>query len=332
MEEQFLFTQIHEALDIPTPPGAFERLRTELTKKPVRPRPWPAFQMRNSTMGFRLAAGLTVVAIAVAAAAAVLAIHNSTNNSSPAGSRMSIQAYQKMIATDAPDPNRVWSAPCDETQHSGCESDATRSIPLIQKWYDDISRVEPPARFAVVNAEMRLHLAQSLSGLNALESDSKSNDSAAMTRDYIVAVYGEEWTSAVLPGIAASQQVSVATYTHHVSVNIKQGIESCNNCTLLTAADAKSCTTNGGVACLYLFDAVAGDFAADSTILVQYAAPDSLSAKDAVLQNDLAATDAVLLTMRLAVAANDQRGVNTAIDQLRRLEVQVDQDAAKITG
>lgn len=331
MEEQFFFTQIHEALDIPTPPGAFERLRTELSKKPVQPRRWPALQVRTSDMRFRLAAGLAIVAIAVAAAAAVLAIHNNANNVSPAGPRMPIGAYQKMIASDAPDPNRVWTAPCDETQHSGCESDAARSIPLIQKWYDDVSRVQPPARFAVVNAEMRQHLAQSLTGLNALEADSKSGDQAAMSRDYVVAVFGAEWTGTVVPGVAASQQVSSTTYVRQVNV-IQQGIESCNNCTLLTAADARSCTTNGGVPCLDLFDEVAFDFATDSTTLVQYAAPDTLSAKDATLQRDFATADGILLTMRLAVAANDQVGINSGIEQLRRLEVQIDMDAAKITG
>lgn len=331
MEEQFLFAQVHEALDVPTPPGAYERLRTQLTKKPVQPRRWPALQMRTSKMGFRLAAGLVVVAIAVAAAAAVVAIHNASSNVSPAGSRMSVQAYQKMIATDAPDPNRVWSAPCDETQHSGCGSDASRSIPLIQKWYDDVSRAEPPARFAILNEEMRQHLAQSLTGLKALEADSKSGDQAAMSRDFDVAVYGADWTTTVDSGVARSQQVSSTTYVKQLNI-IRQGLESCSNCTLLTAPDARSCTTNGGIPCLVLFDEVAFDFATDSTTLVQYAAPDSLSAKDATLQRDLASADAILLTMRLAVAANDQVGINSGIDQLRRIQVQIDLDAAKVTG
>jgi hypothetical protein len=331
MEEQFLFARMHDALDIPVPPGAYERLRIELAKKPVRHSRWPAFQMRFLKMGFRLAAGLAIVAIAVAAAAAVLAIHNSTNNNSPAGSRMSIQAYQQMIADDNANAFAAYSVPCDVGTPSGCAADATRAVPVLQKWINDLSRPDIPARFAVINAEMRQHLSQSLSAQGDIIAANKANDFPGVARAFTVALYGAEWTGTVVPGIVASKQVSATEYTHQLSIQ-KQGLDSCSNCTLWTAADARTCTTNGGVPCLVLFDSLASDFANFSTTLVQYAAPESLSAKDARVQSDLAAADAVLLTMRLAVAANDQVGINSGIDQLLRLKTQIDQDAGVVTG
>lgn len=333
MEEQFMFSRIHDALDIATPPGAYERLRTNLTKKPVRPMRWPALQMRTSTMGFRLTAGLVVVAIAVAAAAAAVAIHNSTSNLSPAGSRMSIQAYQKMIAADSPDPNVVWNLPCDDTVHTGCESDATRSLPLIQKWLKDLQGARTPVRFAVVDAEMRHHLEQNIGALNALIADSRAHDDKAMTRDYVVAVYAVAWTGTVVPQIAKSQQVTETGYRNIVAAFRQHAIDVClASCTLFASKDAESCTTNGGVSCYSLFDEAASNFALFSGTLVQDAAPPSLSTLDTHLENDLAAADDIFLTMRVAVASGDQAGINAGISQLRRATVAIERDAAAITG
>jgi hypothetical protein len=332
MEEQQLFTRMHDALDVPTPPGAYERLRTQLTKKPVRQFRWPALQTRWSKMSFRFAAGLAIIAIVAAAAAAAVAIHNSTNNVAPAGPRMSILAYQTMVSNDNAAALSTYSGPCDIGVHSGCSADATRAIPVLQKWIDDLSRPDTPGRFVVINAEMRQHLSQSLAAQSDIIAAVKANNGPATDRAFIVAVFGADWTGTVVPGIVASKQVDATTYTRQVAQQVKQNSDSCANCTLLTSADAKSCTTNGGVPCLDLFDYVAFDFAVFSTTLVQYAAPDSLAAKDARLQNDLASADAVLLVMRLAVANNDQAGINSGITQLLRLKSQIVFDAAKITG
>jgi hypothetical protein len=86
------------------------------------------------------------------------------------------------------------------------------------------------------------------------------------------------------------------------------------------------------VPCLQLFDDVGVVYASFSKNLVQYVAPDSLAGKDTRLQADLAAADSVLRTMRVAVADNDQAGINSGVEQLIRLNAKIDQDAAKITG
>jgi hypothetical protein len=84
MEEQFLFDRIHDALDIEPPAGAYERLRTSLTREPASPHKWPALQTRWSRMGFRFTAGVALVALAVAITAAIFAIHSASSNSAPA--------------------------------------------------------------------------------------------------------------------------------------------------------------------------------------------------------------------------------------------------------
>ena len=330
MEEQFLFAQIHDALDIPTPPGAFERLRTELTKKPVRPRPWPVLQMRTSSMGFRLAAGLAIVAIAVAAAAALVVIHNGSSNISPAGSRMSIQAYKAMITKDYVDPNRAWVAPCDETQHSGCGQDAERSLPLLQAWLNDLDKSRPPVRFAFVHAEMQLQLAQSITGLHALDADSRAHDGAAMTRDYVVASYGAAWVQIIVPAIVASQQVDSATYTALVKSETRT-LDACGAACGFTATSS-NCLHSSGVTCSDYFYWVAQSFASYQADVLRKAAPGSLSEDESRLQADFGAANSILLTMNLAVAAADQEGFNAGIAQLKRAVTQVDLDAAKITG
>ena len=329
MEEQFLFTRIHDALDIPTPPGAYERLRTQLTKKPVRPFRWPALQTRWSKMSFRFAAGLAIIAIAVVAAAAAVAIHNSTNNTSPAGSRMSIQAYQRLIAADRPDPNSVWSG-CDDSVHSGCLRSAQASIPLLQKWLDDITRSEPPARFATVNAEMRLHLIQNITVLNSMVVDSQARNDVAMSRDFDRAVYAVDWTGVMQTAIAQSQQVSEQTYAQRVR-NETGALDACGApCGF--GSNASTCAANTGLTCADLFDTAAVSFGSYQADLVQNAAPPSMAARDMALQADLARADAVLLNMNLTATADDQAGFDSGIAQLVRIKTQIDVDTAKITG
>ena len=281
-------------------------------------------------MRFRLAAGLAIVAIAVAAAAAVLAVHNASNNVSPAGSRMSVQAYQKMMSHDYVDPNTSWVAPCDEAQHSGCGVDAERSLPLLQAWLNDLNKWTPPARFASVHAEMERHLAQSITGLHALDADSRARDNAAMTHDYDVASYGAAWVQILVPAIEASQQVDVTTYTALVRSETKT-LDACGAACGFTTTSS-DCTHSSGVTCGDYFYWVAQSFASYQADLLKKAAPGSLSGEESRLHADFADADAILLTMNLAVAAGDQEGFNAGIAQLKREVTQIDLDSARITG
>lgn len=335
MEENLLFARVHDALDVATPPGAYERLRAELTRKPVRPTRWPALQARWQNMGFRFAAGIAILAILAATAAAVIAIHNgASGNTAPAGPRMSIQAYEAMINADSPDPTTVWTAQCDDTNPtaSGCQTDAAKSIPILQKWLDDLKSSATPTRFFYIDAELRAQLTQNLAALRQLETDAGAGNRAAMAADYVVAVYAVDWTGTVVPLILQSQQVSAAGYRNIVALQQRQLDLCLASCTLLASNDAKSCVTNGGIPCLGMFDEVAVNFATESAMLVRDAAPESLAAEDSRLQADLESAGAVLLQMRLAVGHGDQAGINSGIAQLLRVSTRIDQDAKKIAN
>ncbi|HEV2413669.1 MAG TPA: sigma factor [Candidatus Dormibacteraeota bacterium] len=214
----------------------------------------------------------------------------------------------------------------------GEEKSAARSIPLLQKWMNDVKAARTPSRFIIIDAELRQHLAQSLSGLNQLEADAAAGDKPAMASDYVVAVYGADWTGTVVPLILQSQEVRATGYKNIVAIQ-KHELDLClTTCTILVSSQAKSCVTNGGAPCLQMFDEMAVYFAMIAGMLVRDAAPQSLGAKDSKLQGDLAAADAVLLRMRLAVAHGDQAGINSGIDQVIRIGGRIDQDAADIAN
>lgn len=328
MDEHLLFERLHDALDVETPPGAYERLRFALTKSPARSHAWPVLRIGGSKMGFRLAAGLAVVALAAAIAAAFFAAHNTTTGSVPAGSGQAIQVYQRLVADDDATANATWSAPCDTTTHTGCQGDATRALVALHQWLDDLNRSEPPARFLVVDAQLRLHISGSISGLNALLSAIQANDQNAMDRAYLWAAEGRAWTDAVVPGIVSSKQVSAAEYTNSVQAQ-SNFLTSCADCQVLTGQSSIDCTQNPDF-CDTLLGGTELQVASLQTALAAFGAPASLSAKDLRLQQDLAQADSALIGMRAALSTRDQAGFNAGRAALRPALAAVSQDVAAI--
>ena len=153
-----------------------------------------------------------------------------------------------------------------------------------------------------------------------------------MDRALWIATYAADWTSTVLPSIAASHQVDASAYVRLVASEVRT-MDTCGaKCGW--AGNGDSCTaTNDPLTCQYLFDGGIGPtFAGFAGDLVKEAAPASFASKDARLQSDLAQADTILMTMRVAVGANDQTGFSLGLTQLLRIKTQIDLDAAKITG
>ncbi|TMC50881.1 MAG: hypothetical protein E6J20_16610 [Chloroflexi bacterium] len=329
MEEEMLFERIHAALEVQPPAGAYERLRVALNQRPVKPSMRPAFPMRWSNMSFRMAAGLALVALALAILAAIFAVHSTSNNYVPAGRGMSISAYQKMVADDDAAALAAFAGPCDTTTHSACLADATRGIPAVQKWIDDLTHAATPARFKVVDAEMRLHLTENLTALHDLVAAAQAGDGPAIDRAFVVAVYATDWTNAVIPSITSSQQVDAAAYQKSVQ-SYKKSLDTCSSCILVLSGKGNDCVTSKGIPCEILFGQTALAYVEFDAAIIRKAAPAALATKDARLQDDLAQADAVLLTMNRALAANDQAGFNAAVPQLQRITGQIDRDANAI--
>ena len=76
IDEQQLFERFHAALDVESKPGAYDRMRTELARSSVRPRKWPWLELPWPRTSARLAAGVMVIALALAAGAVFLGTHH----------------------------------------------------------------------------------------------------------------------------------------------------------------------------------------------------------------------------------------------------------------
>jgi hypothetical protein len=329
MDEHALFERMHDALDVEPPSGAYERLRFALAKSPAKPRGWPVLRTGGSRMGFRLATGLAVIALAVAIFAAFLAAHNATTGAVPAGSGRAIAAYQNLVNVDDQNANATWSAPCDTTTHTGCQGDATRAIVALQHWLDDLNRSEPPARFAVVDAQLRLHLSGSIAALNALLAASHANDANGINRAYLVGLASRTWTDAVVPSIVSSKQVDAVAYVSSVRA---QGnlMVSCINCQVLFGPTQLDCSQNQAPTCQDLLDGASAAVSGFQSTLVAAAAPASLSAVDTRLQQDLAQADSALLAMSTALSRGDQAGFSAGRLTLQSAFSAVSRDVAAI--
>ncbi len=324
MDDQILFDRIHGALDIEPPAGAYERMRIALAKSPAKPHGWLVCRMRESKMGFRVAAGFTLLVLMSAIVAAYLAIHNATSSRVPAGSGQTIAAYQALVSADDTKAIATWSAPCDTTTHTGCEGDATRAIVALQQWLDDLNRSEPPARFAIVDAQLRLHLSASIAALNALLAASHANDEGGMNRAYLSGLAGRVWTDTVVPSIVSSKQVSATAYTNTVRAQ-GSSLTGCADCGVLTGQSHIDCSQNQDF-CQTLLDGTDLQVASLQAAVAAFAAPDSLSARDTRLQQDLARADSAVISMRAAVLTGNQGGFDAGRITLRTALAAVNQD------
>jgi hypothetical protein len=328
MDDRVLFDRMHDALDIEPPAGAYERMRIALAKSPATPHGWPVFRMRGSKMGFRIAAGLTLIVLVGAIVAAYLAAHNATSSRVPAGSGQTIAAYQNLVNVDGQRASATWSAPCDTSTHTGCQADATRALVVLHQWLDDLNRSEPPTRFLIVDSQLRLHISGSIAGLNALLAAIQANDQNGIDRAYLLAAAGAGWTNTVVPSIASSKQVSAAAYTNSVRAQ-SSSLASCADCQVLAGQSQIDCSQYP-TTCPYLLDGPEGLIANFQSTLAAFAAPDSLSAKDTRLQQDLARADSALIAMRAALSTGDQAGFNAGRVTLRSALAAVSLDAAAI--
>jgi len=328
MDDRALFDRMHDALDIEPPAGAFERMRVALAKSPATPHGWAVFRMKGSKMGFRLAAGLTLLVLMGAIVAAYLAAHNATSSRVPAGSGQTIAAYQNLVNLDDQNANATWSDPCDTATHTGCQADATRALVALHQWLDDLNRSEPPARFLVVDAQLRQHISGSIAGLNALFAASQANDSNAMDRAFLLAAAGRAWTDAVVPGIVSSKQVTAAEYANSVRAQ-SIFLTSCADCQVLTGQSQIDCSQNQDF-CQTLLDGTELQVAGLQVAVAAFAAPDSFSAKDTRLQQDLARADSALISMRASLLTLNQAGFDAGRITLRTALAAVSLDAAAI--
>jgi len=330
MEERTLFDRIHQALDVEPGPGAYEQLRIALAKRPVKPQRWPAFPMRWSKMGLRLAAVATVLVLAIAAGAAYLAAHGVADRATPADSEHAIAAYKLLLYNDYIEiPAAPIEGACFGNQFAACEADVSLRIPVANQIQNDLIRFQPPARFAIAVAQMRRHNALQIARLNAVLVASRALDAAAMSRSVAAVVSGRPWMDAMFNSILSSQQVTVATYIRSVS-NEKRNLDQCVQCQDLAGQSRISCTGSQVASCQALLESTAVQILSFQTAVVLIAAPSSLAVQDNWLQLDLAVADTALLTMGEALSTGDQAGFNAGRVSLQQAIAAVNVDVPDI--
>lgn len=335
--EQELKTGLRQALDQVLPPAPWleaavtENFRRRRLHGPAD-RSEGKFQRGRTVLPrplVQLAAGLLVVALAAAAAATFFEMRYHAPQSTPAGSDP--KAYQAMVNRDVNQADSAGDGTSCATLQSTCPMPGRPVFAALQRWLNDLDKSETPPEFAVIDAELRSHVAATMSVLNAVVSAYQARDQSGLDSANYALSHEFDWLDAVASGIVQSHKVSAAAYIVSVQIE-KQSFDGCSTCQSLISAGQTDCTGIPNVSCQR------DVFVAMSTIepfeatLVRYTPPSSLAARDQGLQRDLAQADTAVLAMANAELTGDQAGFNAGRLLLQQVWPRIDADAAGIIG
>jgi hypothetical protein len=266
----------------------------------------------------------------VAAAAVVLDLHHFTTVSGPANTE-SIPAYITMVNRGyaRQDQARNATAGYCLTLDSVCPAPRRPLLTALQRWLGDLSRIAPPARFVVIDAQLRRHLVANISDLNAMVAAHQARDQNGFDRAYAAALNQRYWIDAVVLSIDISRPATAAAYIDSVR-SMKQTLDACVPCPFLGSTSQVDCPSVGTSNCQNDVTAATSMIAALEAGLVRTGPPDSLSAQATQLQEDMAQADTALLAMAKAELTNDQTGFNSARLSLQQAWPAIDADIAAI--
>ena len=326
-----LKAELGRALDEVLPPvpwleaAVTDDLRKRRSRKSVDRSPGMQQRSRWSPgPAMQFAAGLLVLALAAAAVVTMVELRNREPQTAPAGS-LSIEAYQNMVKLD--DGQLIVSRDkgCNDLQ-SVCPAPPRPITIALQRWLDDLNRSEPPARFALIDAQLRRHVAWALSDVDAVFAAHQAKDQAALDRAYNLGQQG--WLDEVTRGIAESHPGTAAAYV----ASVRAGAQAFGGCVACQSLASQVDCTVQDVTCEYeTHDAIEtiGPFQA---ALVRVSAPNSLAAQDVRLQNDLAQADTAVLAVADAQLRGDQAAFNAGRLSLQHALPAINADVAGILG
>ena len=333
MDERLLFDRLHQALDVEPSPGAYDRLRVSLIKSPARPHGGLSFTFRWPKVGLRLAAVVTLVVLGIALVAGFVATHRVAEDITTVNSDHAITAYKlrlsdayAKISTEASNWN------CNSgTQFAACEADANRLLPANYQWLNDLNAIQPPARFAIAHAQLRLHVTAQLARTYVWIAASRAHDAAAVDREVAVirGQTGATWVQTMVANVVASKQRSAATYISSVRSE-KLGLDGCASCQNLAGQSQVSCTGGQAPTCQDLVTLTATQVLSFQAALIATAAPNSMTTKDNRLQLDLGAAAAALVAMDDALTSGDQAAFNVGRTSFQQAMPAINRDAADI--
>lgn len=248
----------------------------------------------------QLVAVLLILAMAAAGLAALLELRSRTNEPTPAGAN-SIKAYQTMVSRDRDNLLLVENT-CTASQ-PGCPGG--HALAALQRWLDDLDRSTPPPRFAVIDAQMRRHLAASITNLTVAVAAYEAQDNNRFALAQTALSAGDDWLAKAVGGIAYSRSGTLDAYLAAVQEK-GRGLGLCGSCQSLAGSGPIVCTGGESTGCAYessFAESFVGDF---ESSLVSVAAPASIGPRDLILQRDLAQADTDLMSM-LSAALDDSQ-------------------------
>jgi len=311
MDERILFDQFHEALDVEPRPGAYERMRFAMTNHPVAVKQRPVFRMRWSKMGIRVAAVLAAAVLAIVLGAAILATHHGPTGSVTAGEDPNVKAYQDMMLANYDAMNALSSGSCSTIQDTGCAALAITATAGLQKWVGDLNSFHTPTAYVVVDGQLRRHLSEVITELNAAVAFQKAKNQNGFDLAMGDVVYERAWIDP--PYFAIEGTYSKVAGSYHDAVNLaRQALQACVSstpgpgelaCTRLSGhepcagASAQTCENDvqGAATRIQIF--VIG--------LTQNPTPGGLSANARQVLPDLAQADTALLAITDALLKGD---------------------------
>ena len=310
--ERQLKIELGRALDEVLPPAPWleavvaEDLRARRSRRSLDRRPGTQPRSKWSFRpAIQLVAGVLVLALAAATVVTFLTVRNRGPQSAPAGP-VSVEAYQKVVSHD---DGMLIVARGDSclTLQSICPPPGRPVQTALQRWLDDLNRSEPPARFAVIDAQMRRHLAANISEINVLFAAYQAQDQNGLDRANQANSDQQHWIGNVASSIADSRPGTAVAYISSVRAAY-QDFGGCAACQSLIAL--VDCAEIRATSCEYAVIYATHSIEPFQSALVRVTAPSSLAAQDQRLQIDLAQADTGVFTMSTAQVTGDQAGFN----------------------
>lgn len=333
--ERDLKAGFRRALDEVVPPAPWleaatiEDLRQRRASKWVNPRAGQPPQTSWPRSLVPLAAGVLIVLVAAAALAAFLGLRNLGPQSSPAGT--DVKAYEMMVGADAYDASALGHGDTCQTLLSTCPAPGRPVQTAYRRWLDDLNRSTTPPKFAVIDAQMRRHLAAAISDLDSMFAAYQARDQGGLDSANSALHLQAGWLELVGTSIAISRAGTFAAYIESVQAG-KDNLGACPPCQSLASTNENDCTqmqspTSAGC----VINAMSTIEVLDASV-VRHAAPSSLAAQDAGLQRDLAQADTGILAMMNAELTGDQSGFKAGRILYEQALPAINADIAGILG
>lgn len=287
-------------------------------------------------MGLRAAAVLTAVVVAIVVIAAFLVTHRNPVGGVPAGQDPNVKAYQAMVNADYNIMSASTSNHCGTIDDTGCAQAISAIVPTLQKWVNDLSSFKTPARFVAIDGQIRRHLTEVVSELNAAVAFQKAHNTSGFDLAMGAAVYERAWIDPATFSIEGSYPPVASSYRGALLL-ARQGLDACVNgtpgpsdlaCNRLS--QQQSCT--GATAQSCESDVQGAETRAQTFLigLLENPSPASSATANGQFENDLAQADTALLAITDALLRGDSLKVNAGQVAYSSAIVQADSDGGAI--